>query len=273
VGTEWEHGTQRQKRKLVEQACKEAFADEFISRLPEVRLYCLFLLISHRTELTSKQGYDTNIGDAGIKLSGGQRQRVAIARSIVKQPRILILDEATSAIDVHSERIVQAALDRVSRNRTTIMIAHRLSTIRKADNIIVLKKGRVVQQGSHDELMADTEGAYWSLAHAQQISLGDENPDLMRTSDPEKFNGYEKDVEEFGEQPESMLSLERLTKESKSGSFALFLWEQKFQWKWYNLMLLGALGVGGMSRNQVVRCCELIGIELPFPHMRFSSQN
>ncbi|KAN0113306.1 ABC transporter-like protein [Hyaloscypha variabilis] len=240
VGTEWEHGTQRQKRKLVEQACKEAFADEFISRLPE--------------------GYDTNIGDAGIKLSGGQRQRVAIARSIVKQPRILILDEATSAIDVHSERIVQAALDRVSRNRTTIMIAHRLSTIRKADNIIVLKKGRVVQQGSHDELMADTEGAYWSLAHAQQISLGDENPDLMRTSDPEKFNGYEKDVEEFGEQPESMLSLERLTKESKSGSFALFLWEQKFQWKWYSLMLLGALGVGASFPAHAFLFAKLISL-------------
>ena len=86
------------------------------------------------------QGYQTAIGENGIKLSGGQRQRLAIARSIVKRPSILILDEATSAIDVHSEEIVQAALDRVSQNRTTIIIAHRLSTVRKADHIIVMKE-------------------------------------------------------------------------------------------------------------------------------------
>lgn len=84
------------------------------------------------------------MGDAGIKLSGGQRQRLAIARSIVKRPKILILDEATSAIDVRGERLVQAALDKVSEGRTTITIAHRLSTIKKADKIIVLRKGQLV---------------------------------------------------------------------------------------------------------------------------------
>jgi ATP-binding cassette subfamily B (MDR/TAP) protein 1 len=86
------------------------------------------------------KGYDTQVGDAGIKLSGGQRQRLAIARSIIKRPKILILDEATSAIDVRGERLVQQALDRVSEGRTTITIAHRLSTIKKADKIVVLRK-------------------------------------------------------------------------------------------------------------------------------------
>ena len=206
-------------------------------------------------------------------MSGGQRQRVAIARSIVKQPRILILDEATSAIDVHSERIVQAALDRVSRNRTTIVIAHRLSTIRKADNIIVLKKGSVVQQGSHDELMADTEGAYWGLAHAQQLSLGDDTPNLIATSDPEKIDGYASTAEEFREQFDSIVNPEDFSKKSKSGSFAIFLWEQRFQWKWYSLMLLGALGVGGTLPNQHLRQYILTGIQHPFPPMLFSSRN
>jgi ATP-binding cassette, subfamily B (MDR/TAP), member 1 len=191
------------------------------------------------------QGYDTTIGDAGIKLSGGQRQRVAIARSIVKQPRILILDEATSAIDIHSERIVQAALDRVSKNRTTIMIAHRLSTIRRADNIVVLKKGQVVQQGTHEELLADTKGTYWGLAYAQLLSLGDEIPEISTFVDPEKQNGYGKEEETFGEQSQPAPS--SVTNGSKSRSFVLFLWEQKFQWRRYSLMFLGALGVGGLS--------------------------
>ncbi len=114
------------------------------------------------------------VGDAGIKLSGGQRQRLAIARSIVKKPKILILDEATSAIDVRGEKIVQAALDKVSQGRTTITIAHRLSTIMKADNIVVLKKGKVVQQGTHEELLSDKEGAYWALANAQHLAVEDE---------------------------------------------------------------------------------------------------
>jgi ABC-type multidrug transport system fused ATPase/permease subunit len=110
-GTPLNDITEEEKRVMVEEACKEAYADEFISRLP--------------------QGYETLVGESGIKLSGGQRQRIAIARSIIKRPPILILDEATSAIDVRTERIVQQALDHVSKNRTTIVIAHRLSTIKR----------------------------------------------------------------------------------------------------------------------------------------------
>lgn len=121
------------------------------------------------------------VGDSGAKLSGGQRQRIAIARSIVRKPKILILDEATSAIDVRGERIVQAALDRVAQNRTTITIAHRLSTIKKADRIIVIKKGKVAEQGNHESLIALEGGVYAGLVQAQALSLG--NASMAEESD------------------------------------------------------------------------------------------
>ncbi|KAI8669950.1 ABC transporter [Fusarium sp. Ph1] len=155
TGTQWADEPEAKKRQLVQEACKESFADEFIDRLPE--------------------GYDTQVGDSGIKLSGGQRQRIAIARSIIANPKILILDEATSAIDIRSERIVQAALERVSRGRTTVTIAHRLSTIKNADRIVVLRHGKVAEAGTHESLLADPEGAYYRLVHAQKLSLGDDD--------------------------------------------------------------------------------------------------
>lgn len=123
------------------------------------------------------------VGQSGLKLSGGQRQRIAIARAIVKQPKILILDEATSAIDVHSEQIVQEALDRASRGRTTIVIAHRLATIRKADNIVVLRGGRVVQEGTHEDLMSQTGGPYHVLATTQSVNTGDVPNQNILTAD------------------------------------------------------------------------------------------
>jgi len=98
-------------------------------------------------------GYDTVIGERGVTLSGGQRQRVAIARAILRDPRILILDEATSALDTASEALVQEALDRLMKGRTTFVIAHRLSTVQRADRIIVLEDGRITEDGTHDELM------------------------------------------------------------------------------------------------------------------------
>ena len=112
-------------------------------------------------------------------------ERLAIARSIIKRPTILILDEATSSIDVRGERLVQAALDKVSEGRTTIIIAHRLSTIKKADKIIVLKKGKLVEQGTHESLLADENGAYWALVNAQKLSMGEgfaEESDLIESS-------------------------------------------------------------------------------------------
>lgn len=118
------------------------------------------------------------MGENGTKLSGGQRQRLAIARSIVKQPTILILDEATSAIDVRSERIVQAALDRVSKDRTTIVIAHRLSTIRKADHIVVMAGGVNMEQGTHEKLLEKQDGLYSGLVNAQRLDLSAEDEEV-----------------------------------------------------------------------------------------------
>ena len=131
----------------VRQAAEVAHADEFINEMPA--------------------GYYTNIGDRGGKLSGGQRQRLSIARAVYKNPPILILDEATSALDTKSERLVQSALDHLMEGRTTIVIAHRLSTIIHADVICVVDDGRIVEQGTHDELLA--LGGHYAKLHAIQV--------------------------------------------------------------------------------------------------------
>ena len=115
------------------------------------------------------KGIDTNIGDSGNKLSGGQKQRLSIARAVLKNPPIMILDEATSALDTESERLVQSALENMMKNRTSIVIAHRLSTIQKADNIIVLSKGKIVEQGKHQELL-EMKGVYFNLVKMQSLA-------------------------------------------------------------------------------------------------------
>lgn len=115
-----------------------------------------------------QEGYDTNIGDDGGKLSGGQKQRVSIARAVLKNPPIMILDEATSALDTESERMVQEALEKMMENRTSLVIAHRLSTIQKADIIVVMERGRIVEQGSHSELY-DKNGVYRKLVDLQNF--------------------------------------------------------------------------------------------------------
>jgi ATP-binding cassette subfamily B protein len=130
----------------VKAAARAAFADEFIVQLP--------------------QGYDTFLGEKGVRLSGGQRQRIAIARAMLKNPPLLLLDEATSALDAHSERMVQAALETAMRGRTTLVIAHRLATVQQADVIWVLDHGKLVEQGTHTELV-NKGGLYASLAALQ----------------------------------------------------------------------------------------------------------
>lgn len=119
--------------------------------------------------LQLKDGYDTTVGERGIKLSGGQRQRVGIARAILANPRILIFDEATSSLDSYSERLIQDAMNKIKKNRTVIVIAHRLSTIKKADKIIVLEKGKVVEEGSHTELSQLSGGLYQKLIKLQEV--------------------------------------------------------------------------------------------------------
>lgn len=119
--------------------------------------------------MATEHGFQTNVGDRGMKLSGGQRQRLSIARAVLRNPDILILDEATSALDTESERLVQESLGALLRGRTSLVIAHRLSTIQHADRIIVIEAGRIAEQGTHAELMA-LEGIYRKLIEMQQLA-------------------------------------------------------------------------------------------------------
>ena len=121
---------------------------------------------AHDFIMETEHGYDTNIGDRGSRLSGGQRQRISIARAILKNPPILILDEATSALDTESERLVQQALEHLMKTRTTVAIAHRLSTIKNADEICVIHEGRIVERGTHDQLLA--MGGYYKKLNDMQ---------------------------------------------------------------------------------------------------------
>ncbi|MGH7616050.1 MAG: ABC transporter ATP-binding protein, partial [Gemmatimonadaceae bacterium] len=136
----------------VEDAARRANAHEFIERLPE--------------------GYDTFIGERGVKLSGGQCQRLAIARAVLAQPQILILDEATSNLDTESEQLIQASMAALLAGRTTFVIAHRLSTVRRADLILLMEDGRIVERGTHEELMG-TRGIYCDMVLRQAESQGE----------------------------------------------------------------------------------------------------
>jgi ATP-binding cassette subfamily B (MDR/TAP) protein 1 len=132
----------------IEEACRSANIYEFITSLP--------------------QSFSTQVGAKGTQLSGGQKQRIAIARALIRKPKLLLLDEATSALDSESERVVQEALDSAREGRTTVAIAHRLSTIRHADTIIVINRGKIVEMGSHDKLI-EKRGVYWDMCKAQAL--------------------------------------------------------------------------------------------------------
>ena len=223
IGTDLENEPEEKKRQLVKTACVEAFADEFIDRLPD--------------------GYDTQVGDQGTKLSGGQRQRIAIARSIIAKPKILILDEATSAIDVRGERIVQQALDRASKGRTTVTIAHRLSTIKNADRIVVLQNGKVAEEGTHHSLLSNPDGVYYGLVYAQKLSLGDGEDDEPM---------HEEDIADVLEREKSNAISERAEEKKPSlwkdrnliNGFGRLLGEKKSKIPLYIIALIGAAGAG-----------------------------
>ena len=239
IGTKWENADPAKTLELVQHACKEAFADEFVCKLPK--------------------GYSAIVGEGGIKLSGGQRQRIAIARSIIKQPAILILDEATSAIDVQGEKIVQQALDRASENRTTIMIAHRLSTIRRADHIIVLRSGTKVEEGTHDHLLSIEDGLYRGLVRAQMIeedeTAGDSSQAEGTMSEAERIVSRGTKSHERTTSFASSIAADHTKAEEgavgdsykKKGVFqtvGLLLYEQRARWPFYCLVLVAAMACG-----------------------------
>ena len=143
------YGTPNAHVEQVIYAADVANAHGFISRLPD--------------------SYDTFLGERGIGLSGGEKQRLSIARAVMKNPSILIFDEATAAVDSETEELIQQAIERLIRGRTTLMIAHRLSTLRKANRILVVDKGRIIENGSHEELMA-LKGKYYKLIQIQSMS-------------------------------------------------------------------------------------------------------
>jgi ATP-binding cassette subfamily B protein len=166
-------------REDVIRAAKRAEAHDFIERMPD--------------------GYDTRVGERGVKLSGGQRQRVAIARTILADPEIMVFDEATSAVDTETEMLIQRSIDELAADRTTFIIAHRLSTVRDADRILVIERGRIVERGTHDELLAE-DGLYANLWRVQAGEIEDLPQDFVeqanrrvaqRVDDPELGSGAE----------------------------------------------------------------------------------
>ena len=247
-GTRYEGLSKDEKMKMVDEACREACAEEFISRLP--------------------QGLDTFVGESGVMLSGGQRQRIAIARSIIKRPPILILDEATSAIDVRTEQIVQQALDRVSKNRTTIVITHRLSTIKRADSIAVLRQGQLVEQGTHEELLRHEDGVYYGLVHAQELEMDAEDDDADASSlENIKMNDADEGVggglEGHASKDDPIYQTVGLLR-----SLGRLVVEQRHHWILYSVCLIGILGAGAVYPLQAYIFARIINVfTLPGPEL------
>ncbi|KAG0635147.1 P-loop containing nucleoside triphosphate hydrolase protein [Tuber brumale] len=234
TGTEWEHISDEEKLVMVKEACVEANAASFIEELPDA--------------------YETRVGEQGIKLSGGQKQRVAIARSIISKPQILILDEATSAIDPRNEKIVQEALDRISKGRTTITIAHRLSTVRKADRIVVVGAGNVLEVGTHEELLADPDGAYTQLAEAmERVETAQATTALERTTTWRSRLSIARGKAPVGdEEAAPVAEKEKVKAMGILRSVRLIGWEQRHLWPIYLVGFVGCLGGGAAFPIQAI---------------------
>ena len=227
IGTKYENADIEQQRELIIAAAKMSNAHDFVMGLPE--------------------GYETNVGERGFLLSGGQKQRIAIARAMVSDPKILLLDEATSALDTKSEGVVQAALDVAAQGRTTIVIAHRLSTIKTADNIVVMSQGRIVEQGSHDELL-EKKSAYYNLVEAQRISA--ENEEKNAEENAETDTSEEELVTPLT--PEKQITREKLERSNtgKSVSSAILESRNSSPGRQYSLWTLIKV-VGRFNKKEV----------------------
>ena len=276
IGTKYESLAREEQNELVIKAAKMANAHDFISGLPE--------------------GYETNVGERGFLLSGGQKQRIAIARAMVSDPKILLLDEATSALDTKSEGVVQAALDVASQGRTTIVIAHRLSTIRTADNIVVMSQGRIVEQGTHDQLL-ESRNAYYNLVEAQRITAEKEEQNIIenaeldeldekvcRTPSGEKANAFEGDPDDIDirnklnrSTTEKSLSSVALQKRAKASNKQYSLWTliklvASFNKQETYLMLTGLLfsiiAGGGNPTQAVFFAKSIVALSLPPPRYK-----
>ncbi|KIA75614.1 ABC transporter protein AtrC [Aspergillus ustus] len=253
-GTDQDDLPEVSKRELVVKACKDAFAHDFIQKLPEQ--------------------YDTLVGgDAGL-LSGGQKQRIAIARSIIRDPPILVLDEATSALDPTAEKIVQAALDNVSKTRTTIIVAHKLSTVQRADKIIVLDRGKLVEEGTHQELLA-RRAKYFDLVTAQAQDIaphkGDEGQDQVDQGLPTKESFEDSTADTSDSAPSTTTTITSNDTSTKGrSSLPRSLWTIiRGQLQLWPLFLAGfvvSIGAGSVFPVQAVVFSRAILIfQLPLP--------
>ncbi|KAF2156892.1 putative ABC transporter [Myriangium duriaei CBS 260.36] len=245
--------TQEDQMRLIREACISADAHHFIERLP--------------------RGYHTQLGEGARMLSGGQRQRISIARSIVSHPKILLFDEATSALDPRTENVVQNALSRVSVGKTTLVIAHKLATVMAADNIAVMTHGRVVEQGTHSELL-ERDGLYAAMVRAQDLSI-DAKKDGCRQKPNERLENHQLDhtpspaihaekaaAETMGKADGA--EVDRLTRGTMDYSLAkcigIMLKEHGDLYKWYLGVVLAFLVVGGTYPAQAVLFSRLISV-------------
>uniref|UniRef100_A0A8C2IZL8 ATP-binding cassette, sub-family B (MDR/TAP), member 5 n=1 Tax=Cyprinus carpio TaxID=7962 RepID=A0A8C2IZL8_CYPCA len=229
----------------IERAIKEANAYDFISKLPDKM--------------------NTMVGERGAQLSGGQKQRIAIARALIKNPKILLLDEATSALDTQSESIVQAALDKARAGRTTIVIAHRLSTIRSADIIAGFSEGKVVEHGTHRELMAK-KGVYYSLVMQQDVSEGETSEESSETETPE--GGMERQMESGTLRRSLRRGSERRSSRKKSSEkenvseipFTKILALNKPEWPYLLVGTLASLVGGAVYPCVAILFAKIVGV-------------
>lgn len=249
IGTQWEHASEAEQRLRVSEACKLANAHEFVSELP--------------------QGYDTECGERAGLLSGGQKQRIAIARSVISEPTVLLLDEATSALDPHAEGVVQNALDKAARNRTTIVIAHKLATIKNADNIVVMSKGRIIEQGTHETLLAQN-GAYAKLVSVQTLGKAIEDEEEAAEDNdlgPARSLSLAKSVTNFPTQDAERMEQEKdyaNYDNHKAISMLKIVWrltvEQKQLAVPYALTLIGCILGGGVYPAQAILFSHVLGV-------------